>query len=264
MRNLTAFEFNNAINSRKSSFSRSNIGLDIHAPHPIQGAQPFHRRAREPIGDIIAFSFQADFAGDFDHATVWQRPAVDTTIFNRRWQVRNNIPALGVWHNLCHTSQPMSAVIRNAVSVCGGLPTRRYVSRASCDCLFQQAFGSLANLPLAGSLPPRGINLFLKQRRKKKQRERREPCQTSRFIGRPPQRRGLRQVPRCLEQWPKQTRLQLLEFGFERAPGPYLEPSFGFKACPYLSILLSILLFHITIQIVCQSKSLPENKKTHD
>jgi hypothetical protein len=27
---------------------------------------------------------------------------------------------------------------------------------------------------------------------------------------------------------------------------------------------LSILLFHITFQIVCQSKSLPENKKTHD
>jgi DNA replication and repair protein RecF len=61
-------------------FSRSNIGLDIHAAHPIQRAQPFHRRAREPIGNIVAFSFQTDFAGDFDHATVLQSPAAEAIL----------------------------------------------------------------------------------------------------------------------------------------------------------------------------------------
>ena len=83
MRNLTAFEFNNAVNSRKPSFSRSNIGLDIHAAHPIQRAEPFHGRTREPIGNIVAFAFQASFAGDFDHVQVFQKQARDAILYNK-------------------------------------------------------------------------------------------------------------------------------------------------------------------------------------
>jgi hypothetical protein len=82
MRNLTAFEFNNPINSRKSSFSRSNIGFDIHAAHPVQGPEPFQRRSREPIVNVVAFPFQADFTGDFHHAAVSQSEDGEATIFN--------------------------------------------------------------------------------------------------------------------------------------------------------------------------------------
>ena len=68
------------------------------------------------------------------------------------------------------------------------------ISRVSCDCLSQQALGSPANLPLAGFLPLRGMNLFLKQHRENQQRKRRNPRQTGRFIGRAPQRGALGRV----------------------------------------------------------------------
>ncbi len=55
------------------------MGLDIHAAHPIQRAQPFDRGSCEPIGHIIALVFEADFAGDFDHVPVFQEQARDAT-----------------------------------------------------------------------------------------------------------------------------------------------------------------------------------------
>jgi hypothetical protein len=42
IRNLTPFEFNNAINSRKFAFSRSNISVDVDPAHFVQRLQPLY------------------------------------------------------------------------------------------------------------------------------------------------------------------------------------------------------------------------------
>jgi hypothetical protein len=35
------------------------------------------------IGNIVAFAFETDFAGDFDYAPVFQKQARDATLYNR-------------------------------------------------------------------------------------------------------------------------------------------------------------------------------------
>ena len=67
IRNLTRCEFNNRINSRKSSLSRSNIGLDIHTTQRVQRTKPFHWRTRPPVGNIVAFFFEWNLPSYFDH-----------------------------------------------------------------------------------------------------------------------------------------------------------------------------------------------------